>query len=210
MPLTDDFPRHVFIWIESLLLPFKHPSLRLSFSPGSLCVSRFSLDLKMLPKLQMSISEACCFHLFLPMTHMQQEILKGDALRNHRCHVLWPAQHRCPTHGCLHPYLEVRNLGCREVEWLTHFYRWDVTGPDAYPLPRGSTVHRPSQRNTVPTDDSWRPESLVVLNFPRFTQGLSSLQTIPGTPVCLPRTFFVWGPKNTPSFFKYKSGKAFS
>lgn len=105
------------------------------------------------------------------------------------------AQATLTWRGRLHPHLEMRIWGVAGVSGLSPHTDGIQQGQDTDSLPRGSTMHGLNQCNTVVIYNSPWPEILVVLDFPRFTQGLSSsfADDSHNISVFLPKTFIVWG-----------------
>lgn len=151
MLFTSKFSIHIFICIESLLLPFPPLGLYISFSPRSLCVSHQTLHFVILIKLQLScFLLGLVFPYFPPSFSHVAELWKMTPWRTIAsiwCVLALQQQVPCiisvilnnTWYSCLHYYQEIRNLGCGGVKWhvlLTDFGRW--WGQDSHSLPSGS------------------------------------------------------------------------
>ena len=92
-------------------------------------------------------------------------ILKDVTMKDNSHHLLWASSATAPyihylrhsynnTCGCLHYYLEIRNLGCREVKELAHFYKfWNEVRPGFTPTSTWLCNPQP-QCHTLLTFDS--------------------------------------------------------
>lgn len=151
-------------------------------------------------------------------------ILKDVTMKDNSHRLLWASSATAPyihylTHssnntcGCLHYYLEIRNLGCREVKWLAHFYKFCGEVRPGF-TPTSTWLCNPQPQCHILLTFKFHSDliSWWPWTFLGFIQEVLSLFTVDShnTPILLPRTFLGWGSRNIPSIFKHNSDKAVS
>lgn len=196
MPSVNYFLIHNFIWLESLLQPFKHLDLWTSFPPVSFCISYWLCIFKMLSKLQMSYVLGLpfmSFSPFFPCVAEVWEMISWKIIASMCCMLPLlqcltyiisnnPFSHTCC--GCLYHHLQRRNLWCIEVKWLAHSLADGLWQNQCSPLfPCDSVMHSLDWSLTIYYDlnfcRSW--------TFRGFSQKLSNLFTDDSH-----TTFFFW------------------